>query len=204
MSETHEATEPALERFVFFSDAVFAIAITLLALEIKAPNPGLDADEAAWEAALLHLTPSVGAFVLGFYVIGNIWTAHHEVFRLVRRFDARLLAPNMLLLFAVVLIPNATALMGSTTRAPAPYAVYSAVMVIAGLSKAWLTSRALRPALVGPGASREEITALTRRSWLMPAASAIALALAFVVPAWNNAAMILIAAGRLPWFRSKS
>lgn len=146
----------------------------------------MNAYEAAWEAALLHLTPSVGAFVLGFYVIGNIWTAHHEVFRLVRRFDARLLAPNMLLLFAVVLIPNATALMGSTTHAPAPYVVYSAVMVMADLSKAWLTSRALRPALVGPGASRAEITALTRRSWLIPAASAVALALAFVVPAWNN------------------
>ena len=105
MSEMHEVSEPALERFVFFSDAVFAIAITLLALEIKPPDPGLNAGEAAWEAALLHLTPSVVAFVLGFYVIGNIWTAHHEVFRLVRRFDSRLLAPNMLLLFAVVLVP---------------------------------------------------------------------------------------------------
>ena len=120
MPDGHDTTEPAVERFVFFSDAVFAIAITLLALEIKAPSPGVNADEAAWEAALLYLTPSLLAFVLGFYVIGSIWTAHHEVFRLVRRFDERLLAPNMLLLFAVVLVPFATALMGSTTQAPAP------------------------------------------------------------------------------------
>ena len=203
MSETHEASEPALERFVFFSDAVFAIAITLLALEIKPPDPGLNAGEAAWEAALLHLTPSVLAFVLGFYVIGNIWTAHHEVFRLVRRFDSRLLAPNMLLLFAVVLVPVATALMGTTTRAPAPYVVYSGVMLLAGLSKAWLTSRALRSELA-PGAPREEVIPIVRRSWLLPVASALALVLAFVTPAWNNTAMFLIAAGRLPWFREKA
>ena len=203
MSDVHDETEPALERFVFFSDAVFAIAITLLALGIKVPDPGVDAGEAAWEAALLHLTPSLASFVLSFYVIGNIWTAHHEVFRLVRRFDSRLLLPNMLLLFAITLVPFSTALMGSTTHASAPYAVYSAVLVVAGLSKAWLTSVALRPALAQQNASRPDRIALIRRSWLMPAASALALALAFVVPAWNNLAMILIAAGRLPWLRTK-
>ena len=120
MSDVHDETEPALERFVFFSDAVFAIAITLLALGIKVPDPGVDAGEAAWEAALLHLTPSLASFVLSFYVIGNIWTAHHEVFRLVRRFDSRLLLPNMLLLFAITLVPFSTALMGSTTHARRP------------------------------------------------------------------------------------
>ena len=76
-------------------------------------------------------------------------------------------------------------------------------MVLAGVAKAWLTTRALEPGIVSAEASRAEIVALKRRSWLLPAASAVALTLAFVVPAWNIVAMILIAAGRLPPFQSK-
>ena len=153
MSDSHDTTEPALERFVFFSDAVFAIAITLLALEIKAPSAGPAASEAAWEHALLDLTPSFFAFGLSFFVIGSVWTAHHSVFRLVRRFDQRLMTPNLLLLLAIVLVPFSSTLLAVTDRVPAPFVFYSAVMVLAGVSKAWLTTVAMSPTLIRPGVS---------------------------------------------------
>ena len=101
----------------------FAIAITLLALEIKAPSAGPQATEAAWEHALLDLTPSFFAFGLSFFVIGSVWTAHHSAFRLVRRFDQRLMTPNLLLLLAIVLVPFSSTLLAVTDRVPAPVRV---------------------------------------------------------------------------------
>ena len=83
------------------------------------------------------------------------------------------MAPNMLLLFAIVLLPVATALMGTTTRAVAPYAIYSGVLLLAGLSKAWVTHRALAPDLIQRNASKAEMTAMKRRAWLLPTASAL-------------------------------
>ncbi len=201
MSDSDHASEPALERFVFFSDAVFAIAITLLAIEIKVPELSPKATDAEWTQALLRLAPNFFDFGLSFFVIGSIWAAHHGVFRLVGRFDQRLMAPNLLLLLAVVLVPFATGMIGGTILASVPYAFYSATLLLAGLSKARLTAVALRPGMTRPDIPRETIVATLRRSWLMPVASALAIALAFVAPAWNNLAMLILLAARLPMFR---
>ena len=201
MSDPHDSTEPALERFVFFSDAVFAIAITLLAIEIKVPVLPDDAGERVWEVALLSLLPSFFAFGLSFFVIGSIWTAHHGLFRWVVKFDQRLITPNMLLLLAIVLVPFASGLLGNTVRAPAPYVFYSSTLLFAGVSKAWLTVVALRPGMLRSDVTPSVITAIRRGSWLMPIAAALAVALAFVKPAWNNLTMLLLFALRLPMFR---
>lgn len=201
-SEIQQESEPALERFVFFTDAVFAIAITLLALEIKVPVLAPSADEATWERALIDLAPSFFAFVLSFLVIGSIWVAHHAVFRLVARFNDRLIVPNLLLLMAVVLLPFSSALLGGTIPRPAPYAFYSATLLAAGLAKAWVTHLALRPEFVAAGVSPAEVVRARRQSWLLPTAAAICLGLAFVAPSWNNLGMLLLApARRLPMFR---
>ena len=117
MSEQAEhVTEPALERFVFFSDAVFAIAITLLVIEIKVPVLAEDAGERAWEVVLLHLWPSFFAFILTFLVVGSVWAAHHAVFRLVSRFSGDLIFPNLILLMAVGLVPFSSAPARAPTR----------------------------------------------------------------------------------------
>ena len=200
MSDSHDETEPALERFVFFSDAVFAIAITLLAIEIKMPLLGSAADEASWERALLDLRPSFFSFGLSFFVIGSVWTAHHSVFRLVSRFDQRFMTPNLLLLLAIVLVPFSSGLLPISAKVAAPFAFYAAVLVLAGLSKAWLTTLAMNPKLLRPGVSPVLATAARRRSWLLPVAAILTFALAFVAPAWNNLAMLVLLAGRLPMF----
>jgi uncharacterized membrane protein len=204
MSDSHEATEPALERFVFFSDAVFAIAITLLALEIKVPVMPADSTEAAWEAALLALTPSFFAFGLSFFVIGSVWTAHHGVFRLVAGFDQRFMAPNMLLLLAIVLVPFSSGLLTASSRVIAPFAFYSAVLLLAGVSKAWLTMVVTRPKYLRPDVTSGAATNARRRSLLLPTAALLAFGLAFVKPAWNNLAMLLLSAARLPIFNRRA
>jgi uncharacterized membrane protein len=93
------------ERLVFFSDAVFAIAITLLALEIRLPEVGNKMDNAGLQAALLGNWHQYLAYAISFLVIGSFWSAHHRKFRLIRRFDRWLILMNLLFLMSIAFIP---------------------------------------------------------------------------------------------------
>jgi uncharacterized membrane protein len=100
-----------LERMILFSDAVFAIAITLLVLEIKLPN--IDRHQATDELLLKSLDeqmPKFVGFFLSFMFIGLYWTIHHRIFGFVVDYDARLLWLNLYFLLAVVLMPFSTGL----------------------------------------------------------------------------------------------
>ena len=81
-----------LDRVVFFSDAVFAIAMTVLALSLHIPARTTDAGVAQ---ALRDALPSIYTYALSFAVVGLYWIAHHRMFRYIRRFDATLLALNL-------------------------------------------------------------------------------------------------------------
>jgi uncharacterized membrane protein len=99
-------------RFEAFSDAVFAFAITLLALGFVLPELSSKSNHAL-AAALLRLWPNLIAYVLSFSVIGLMWQNHHSLFRLVHRIDRKTVFWNLLLLAATVLIPFATTTLGS-------------------------------------------------------------------------------------------
>ncbi|GGO89949.1 TMEM175 family protein [Wenjunlia tyrosinilytica] len=112
-----------------FSDGVFAIAITLLVLEIKVP-PGAGDD--LW-AALGHQWPSYAAYAVSFIVIGIMWANHHTVFGFIARVDRGLLFINLLLLMVVAALPWPTALLAEYLRedkaSHVAAAVYSGFMV---------------------------------------------------------------------------
>jgi len=99
-----------VERTVYFSDAVFAIAITLLALEIRVPD-GAE-KPAALREALVGLWPKLFSFLISFWFVGTYWVAHHRVFHHVRGYDRRLLFINLLFLMWIVLLPFSSALLG--------------------------------------------------------------------------------------------
>lgn len=100
-----------LERLILFSDAVFAIAITLLALEIKVPaiDRHLATDVLLMEG-LGELWPKVVGFLISFFLIGLYWTIHHRMFGYVVAYTAKLLWLNLLFLLAVVLMSFSTAI----------------------------------------------------------------------------------------------
>jgi uncharacterized membrane protein len=85
-----------------FSDGVFAIAITLLVLEIHVPTAR--AGESLWRA-LGHEWPSYFAYVVGFLVIGVTWLNHHTTFSVIAHVDRTLLLLNLLLLMSIAAIP---------------------------------------------------------------------------------------------------
>ncbi|WP_425828047.1 TMEM175 family protein [Streptomyces fractus] len=123
-------------RLEAFSDGVFAIAITLLILEVEVPH--VEHGESLWRA-LGQQWPSYAAYVVSFLVIGIIWVNHHQVFSHVIRVDRPLMFLNLLLLMIVAALPWPTALLAEYLRsddaaAHTAAAVYSFTMVAMSLA----------------------------------------------------------------------
>jgi uncharacterized membrane protein len=96
-------------RIEAFSDGVFAIAITLLILEIRLPPGPLG-------PALLSLWPSYVAFLASFLTIGVMWINHHRLFTLISKADDALLGLNLLLLLGITFVPFPTAVLAEHIR----------------------------------------------------------------------------------------
>ena len=130
-----ELTEgKALERLIFFSDAIFAIAMTLLVLDIPRPGPRTN--------LATFLTTHDGkfiAFFISFWVIALFWLGHHRLFRYVRHLDHGLIMINLVLLFWVAFLPYPSAILGDRADTVSATVFYAAVMCLAGLSSASLT-----------------------------------------------------------------
>jgi uncharacterized membrane protein len=147
-----------VERLVFFSDAVFAIAITLLALEIRLPELR-DPTARELAQALRGLLPQFYSFAISFWIIGVYWLAHHRIFRYIRAYDRRLMVINLWFLMWIVLIPFSASLLGGYASYQLAEVVYFSHMIVTSLSMAllwWyatsdrkLVDPDLDPALVG-------------------------------------------------------
>lgn len=94
-----------LERIGLFSDAVFAIAITLLIIEVKWPELPGNAPSAEFDQALARMIFSFVGFVLSFFFIGRFWQVHLRLFRLVTKYDVGLINRNLLFLFFIITFP---------------------------------------------------------------------------------------------------
>jgi len=99
-------------RLETFCDGVFAIAITLLIIDIKIPSTVPVANTTDFWRALNHIAPSIFAFILSFIIIFITWVNHHNSVRLVTKTSASFIYANGLLLLSVVFIPFPTSLIG--------------------------------------------------------------------------------------------
>lgn len=138
-----ESLQLGLDRLVFFSDAVFAIAITLLALDIRLPEGDFTTD-AALIPALLSMGDQFQAFAISFWVIASYWMGHHRMFLSIRRYDGRLILINLLLLMLIALVPFPTMLISEFDNRTATI-VYALVMVAIGLTMTLLILYASGP-----------------------------------------------------------
>lgn len=135
------------DRVLFFSDAVFAIAITLLAVNIHVPS--LPASLINAGAQLRAAEPRILGFAISFAVIGLYWMAHHTTFRHIKALDHTLILINLLFLGIIAFLPYPTALLSATSTAQAPAVIFYAVCVsIAGLTQAAIWLYANRAGLV--------------------------------------------------------
>lgn len=126
-----------LERMILFSDAVFAIAITLLIIELKVPDLhklGIPSQSAALDEALRHTLLEFFGFVLSFAVIGQFWVSHHKLFGYVNNYDNGLLWLNLHTLFWIVLTPFSSALNSKHAGIDGVWMWYSFNMFMISLS----------------------------------------------------------------------
>jgi len=181
----------ALERIVFFSDAVIAIAITLLAIDLRLPElKGVD--DAAFLRMLADLGPRYFAFAVSFAVVALYWNAHHRMFRFIVRWDGGLLAVNMVFLFAVVQQPLFASMLGSYGNLSTATAVYALGLAALGFSSVGMWFYVLRRHLVTPGLTAPYVRYVTTRSGGVAVAFALSAALAFVSPLLAQLSWLLI------------
>jgi uncharacterized membrane protein len=121
------------DRIVNLSDGVFAIAITLLVLDIRVPDISENMVATELPAALLSLWPKYLGYFLSFVGISVFWTIHHSIFRPIRTYDRALLYLNFLFLMVVAFVPFPTSLLGEYGDHQLPVAIYAATLAIGRL-----------------------------------------------------------------------
>jgi uncharacterized membrane protein len=139
---TQDAETARLEAF---SDGVFAIAVTLLVLELRPPDA---AGDGLW-SGLVHEWPQFAAYLTSFFIIGIMWVNHHSMFRQIVRSDRALLFLNLLLLLWTSLLPFPTRLVAlhlgdGGWNAKIAEAVYSANLTFAAIAFSLIWTRAVR------------------------------------------------------------
>ncbi|TGE26475.1 TMEM175 family protein [Hymenobacter metallicola] len=135
-----------IERVILFTDAVFAIAITLLVIEIKVPELHHPREIDVLNV-LLRLIPRFVGFFLSFFIIAIYWLAHHRIFRFVQRLDNKLLWLNLLFLLSIILMPFTTAYQSEYGLLRTPWVVYSINVSFTGIMQMLLQRHLSNPAL---------------------------------------------------------
>jgi len=181
-----QAEEKETGRLEAFSDGVYAVAITLLALDLQVPRVGNAATPAAVAGALLGQWPSYLAFITSFFTVLIMWVNHHTIFKLVQRTNARLLFANGLLLMLTTVVPFSTSLVTQYLRysaAKIACAVYGGTFVLISLAYALLWYGLLHDrTLLRPDASEQVIARIDRNYRLGPPMYILATVGAFVSP----------------------
>src|SRR5689334_247951 len=192
MSEDQASPAHPLERLIFFSDAVFAIAITLLIIEVAPPHLGRHATDTDHLIALINLIPSFVAFFISFFVIGAFWAGHHRAFSLTRHWSPSLVMPNIFMLAAVVFMPFATAYMGLNMGQRVPTILYDAVLLTTGLLNIRLVRMATSPPVVDEHVDALTIARTRGRGWGVTLGAALAMVIAFFAPRLSQFALLTI------------
>jgi uncharacterized membrane protein len=126
-----------IDRVVAFSDAVFAIAMTLLALSLRLPS---GTTRGNLGSHLVKVLPHAFAYFLSFGVIGLYWLSHHRMFHYIRRLDPTMLRLNLLLLSLVAAMPFPTDVLATEGGTTAAYVLYAGMVAALGLTSTavWL------------------------------------------------------------------
>ena len=189
MTTTRAQTQ--LERLTFFSDAVFAIAMTLLVVEVKLPHLEVFG-EAELANALLSLIPDYVGFLVSFLVLGRFWAGHHTLMGWLVAASPRLVWANLLLLLAVAFMPFPTAVVSSYAGLRVGIGFYAGWLLLLGLLNRHLIQVVARdPSLAAPGADPRIFHEYLTRSWIPVCIALAAFGLAMVTPMAGLAALIV-------------
>jgi uncharacterized membrane protein len=196
-STTEEAAKTSIDRLTFFCDAVVAIAMTLLAIDLPVP------DSASAPQLLAYVGDHVSeysAFLISFLVIAQYWRAHHTVYRYVVDASARLVMPNVVWLLTVVLTPYATRVLYGgpdldNSDMPWRFTFYAAVQVLGAAAFLWAQRVIERDGLLDPNAPPDLMPRATSRHLVITIFFVVSVPLAFWLHAWAFVVWALIPVG---------
>lgn len=171
-------------RMEAFSDAVVAILITIMVLELRPPH---DSNL----HALRPLIPVLLSYVLSFIYLGIYWNNHHHMLRLSHRVTGSMLWANLHLLFWLSLVPFVTSWMGENPRASTPAALYGLVLFMAGIAYLILQQRILQAE--GPDSLLKQAVRGDLKGRISPLLYILAIGGAFVYPWLAHAIYVLVA-----------
>jgi uncharacterized membrane protein len=189
----HKNSELQLERIVFFSDAVFAIAITLLIIEIKVPHIDHNAPDRDFWLALAKLTPNFFGYFFSFFVIGAYWVGHHRIYGHIVRWDYGLIWRNILFLMAIGFMPFATAFF--TEAFPprfVPLTLYALTFSAAGLLELWQWRYAVKAGLISDELNPTLISYFSWRMISLPVAGLAAILIGLINPWFSGLAFFMM------------
>lgn len=171
-------------RLEAFSDAVIAIILTVMVLELRVPE-GTDF------AALRTLTPTFLSYVLSFIFLGIYWNNHHHLWQVASAVNGKILWANLHLLFWLSLVPFVTGWMGEHNFAQLPVALYGVVLWMSGFAYYVLTRTLVR--LHGTDSLIETALGNKRKERISLMAYALAVMLAFVNTSFSLALYAFVA-----------
>jgi uncharacterized membrane protein len=171
MAKAGDREHLAFERILFFSDAVFAISITLLVLEIKVPEIPKEFSELQLGYSLLRMTPKFIGFFISFFLIGQTWIEHHRMCSFLGEYDFGLLWRNLWLLLFVVFLPFATALLSEYYVSRVAISIYACSLAGLGFAKASFWHHAVKRNLLAKDADAAQAVRISRRVWATPLTS---------------------------------
>ncbi len=122
-------SEFQVERMILFSDAVFAIVITLMAIEIRIPEAAGHMEDDRLVVELKHLFPVIAAYLVSFVFIGVIWFQHLKIFSIVKSYDKGLVFRNMALLFFIGLFPFSASVITRQKGTSISFFIYLSVIL---------------------------------------------------------------------------
>jgi uncharacterized membrane protein len=171
-------------RLEAFSDGVIAILITIMVLELRAP-------QGASLSALRDVVPSLLAYVLSFVFLGIYWSNHHHMIHLVERVTGGVLWANLHLLFWLSLVPFVTTWMGANHYSSVPTALYGAVMVLSAIAYTILEYTII--AAQGPDSKLARAVGSDRKGIISLVLYVVAIPVAFVQPLISDALFVVVA-----------
>jgi uncharacterized membrane protein len=161
-----------LERFTFLSDGIFAVIITIMVLDLRAP----DRHDVR---ALLELWPEATSYTVSYLFIAVVWLNHHHVFAYATKLTNVLALSNFANLFAISLIPVTTAWLASSRVASFPLTVYASVFLLVELTYIVLMRETFKQGAASPKDLRSQRVYFIR-AWIMVAIFAFAAFATFV------------------------
>jgi uncharacterized membrane protein len=181
-------------RIEALTDGIYAVAMTILVLELKFDHGATFATAADFHSALLHLFPKFFAWIISFSILATFWISHHRAFHFVKTVDVKLLWINLWGLIFASFLPFASSMVGEHTRfftAQAMYAVTMAGMALVAIVQITYLER--HPELCNPPVPHYVANGARFRCFSIVAVAILAIVISAWQPLFGTAAFILMA-----------